>query len=289
MVLIKSMARKQPSFGQLLRYFDHERHAGDKRFTHNCLSVATNRDGLVAELEYNATFLKNRSNGNYLYHEIVALPAGLDVSKAYQQRALLALTKEYIRRRAPHQMVVGKLHCQTDHLHCHLAISANEVQGKKRCWMRKTDLSRIQMEVERYANQHFPDLGLHEHYQKVYRQKIERIVPKIKTRENALKQRTGLPSQKERDHHMIKAIFAKAKSERALQNSLHRTGFELYRRGRTEGVIHQSSGRKYRLKTLGLEQDLITSRRRIQVFEQRQSQLEAWQDQSHQPERGRDA
>ena len=168
MVVIKSMARKQPSFGQLLAYFDKELHNGDVRFAYNCVSASSDREGLAAELENNATYLPKRANGNYVYHEVISLPSDLPVSDAYQARALMAMTHEYIRLRAPHQMVVGKLHRVTDHMHMHLAISANEVRGKCRCWMRKTDLARIQMEVERFSNIHFPKLGQHQHYERAY-------------------------------------------------------------------------------------------------------------------------
>ena len=289
MVVIKSMARKQPSFAQLLSYFEHESRDGEERITHNLIADPHDTQGLIAELEANAAFLPERTNGNYLYHEIISLPAGLAVSDEYQTKTLLAITREYIKRRAPNQLVVGKLHRQTDHYHMHLAISANEVHSAKRQWIRKTDLARIQMEVERYANQHFPELGLHDHYQRSFREDEEREQPKISTREDALKRRTGIPSQKEQDHLLIKSIFADARSEEALQQSLQQAGFSLYKRGRYEGVINQVTGRRYRLKTLGLTAALINARNRIKVFAERQQEMEAWQASPRNSERGRDA
>lgn len=290
MVVIKSMARKQPSFGQLLSYFDKEQHHGDTRITHNCLASPSDRDGLAAELEHNATFLPKRQNGNYLYHEILSLPPGLDASDAYQARALIALAREYIRLRAPNQLVVGKLHRETDHQHIHLAISANEVRGKQRCWMRKTDLARIQMEVERYANIHWPELGLHRHYEQAYQQTLDRTSPKISSREGELKRRTGKASDKERAYQEITSIFEKVKSEDELHQQLSQLGYELYVRSQnTEGVRHVESGRKYRLQTIGLRPALQKARSRIAVFEERQEALSRDQNRQHNRERGRDA
>ncbi len=288
MVVIKSMARKQPTFAQLLSYFEHESRDGDERLTHNLIADPRDTPGLIAELEANAAFLPERTNGNYLYHEIISLPAGLAVSDEHQTKALLAITREYIKRRAPNQLVVGKLHRETNHFHMHLAISANEVHSSKRHWIRKTDLARIQMEVERYANQHFPELGLHDHYQRSFREDERREQTKISTRENALKRRTGIPSQKEQDHSLIKSIFTNARSEEALQQSLLQARFSLYKRGLYEGVINQATGRRYRLKTLGLEKTLLNARHRIKVFAERQQQLETWQALPRNHERGRD-
>ena len=80
--------------------------------------------------------LPKRANGNYLYHECVVLGECPDVSQAKQERILLDLVEQYVKLRAPDQMVYGRMHMDTDYLHFHLCISSNSVRGKQRRWLR---------------------------------------------------------------------------------------------------------------------------------------------------------
>ena len=277
-MLIKSMSRKQPSFAQLLMYFDKERRHGDERFTPNCYARPDDREGLTAELEHNATFLPKRANGNYLYHEFISLEPGLEVSTEKQSRILFDLVRQYLQRRAPHQLAVFKLHHETNHLHAHICISANDARGKTRRWLSKASLARIQREVEAYKLEHYPELGQRRLYARDARERdAARTEPRITTREGALKQRTHEPSRKEHDQAVLRGVFGTALSERDLQQALQQTGFELYRRGQTEGVKRLEDGRKYRLATLGLTQDLHRAEQRVRVFETRRQELQARQ------------
>lgn len=65
--------------------------------------------------------------------------------------------------------------------------------------------------------------------------------------------RQNAPSQKQVVFERLRPLFTNASERAALERALAREGFELYSRGRTRGVIELSSGRKYRLKTLGLQ------------------------------------
>jgi len=80
-------------------------------------------------------------------------------------------------------------------------------------------------------------------------------------------------SRKERDHFLIKAIFSQAKSESELRATLKEAGFEIYVRGNNEGVL-ATDGRKYRLRTLALESDALSARKRIKLFESRRQDIE---------------
>ena len=70
-MIIKSMSRKVPSFGQLLGYIDRE--AGGEAYTlrHNLRG----RDHASIEQEFscNADLLQQRRNGVFLYHEIISI------------------------------------------------------------------------------------------------------------------------------------------------------------------------------------------------------------------------
>jgi len=287
------MSRKQPSFGQLITYFNKEHYRADILYTRNLYSDERNTDGVIEEMEDNATFLPKRANGNYLYHEVVSLEPGLDVSERKQARILKDLVDQYIKRRAPNQMVYGKLHWETDHLHFHLAISANEARGKRRMWMSKVSLNRIQREVETYKVEHYPELGQERLYDRAARKREQQIdhrqdQVKAASREYEFKKRTGSLTRKEQDRSVLQAIFGISLSESELLAQLKNAGFEIYQRGTTEGVISLETGRKYRLKTLGLEGHMQKVKTRIKTYSERQADLEQVRNQSKTRNRGRD-
>ena len=242
--------------------------------------VQNDPDKIAEEFEHNATFLPKRANGNYLYHECIVLGEYPDISTAKQERILLDLVQQYISLRAPDQMVYGRMHLDTNHLHFHLCISANTVRGKQRRWLSKSRFAGIQREIEKYKLGKYPELGDEKYYdmearkQKWEKAKQERAnKTKISRQEFELKKRTGKPSQKEQDRTALLEIFDTALSESELTHRLAQLGFTTYARGKTEGVIKTDTGRKYRLKTLGLDRALQTTKNRLHLFEERQAEM----------------
>jgi len=104
------MARKSPSFSQLISYF-HKENFWKKAptYSHNMWET-TDPDRVADEFDKNATFLPKRANGNYLYHECIVLGHHPEVSTAKQERILLDLVKRYVELRCPDQMVYGRMH-----------------------------------------------------------------------------------------------------------------------------------------------------------------------------------
>ncbi len=281
-MLIKSMARKAPSFDQLLQYFDKEQHHSDERFTHNCYAAASDRNGLVAELEHNATFLPKRRNGNFLYHEVVALEPDLPVSRSKQKRILVDLVRQYLCRRAPYQLAVFKIHNEENHLHAHICLSANDARGRSRCSLSKSAFAQIQRDLEIYKLATYPELGNREIYSQKARERAQLANHQTRTvREDAMVRRSGQKSHKEHHAATLKALFATVLSEHELNETLKDAGYELYKRGRTEGVLHLHSGRKFRLQTLKLEPAMEQTHSRISVYAERQAGVS--QAHSHSP------
>ena len=279
-MIIKSMARKSPSFSQLISYFHKDSfYRKAPTFSHN-LWQGNDPDRAVEEFEQNATFLPKRANGNYLYHECIVLGACPDVSGAKQERILLDLVQQYVALRCPDQMVYGRMHLDTDHMHFHLCISANAVRGHQRRWLSKARFADIQRHMEKYKLERYPELGTEKYYDlDARRQKRERAraeredEAKLSQREIELKKRRGGLSQKELDRLAILEVFQSSRSEAELSQRLASLGFSRYSRGQTEGVIKTATGRKYRLKTLGLEHALLTAERRLQVYAERMADL----------------
>jgi len=279
-MIIKSMARKRPSFSQLLAYFHKDSfYRQAPIFTHNLYHGHT-PEAAAAELEQNATFLPKRANGNYLYHECLILGHYPDVPQLRQERILLDLVKQYVAVRAPDQMVYGRMHLDTDYVHFHLCISANAVRGKNRHWLSKAKFGDIQRYIERYKLEKYPELGSEKYYdleareaKRELRRSQQAELAQLSREEFEMKKRTGELSQKERNRAALLDAFEQAGSEPELITNLRTLGFELYIRGNTEGVVNLDSGRKYRLRTLGLENNLQNTQNRIRLYATRKAEL----------------
>jgi len=282
-MIIKSMSRKTASFRQLIEYFHKEKTADRDALTHNLMGNTA--ENAVLEMEDNAKYLPKRRGGNIVYHEIISLPENAKVPIPRQIVMLEDCVRYYIQRRCPNCLVYGKLHRDKKHLHYHLAISANNLKARNRHWLSKAGLAQIQKEVENYRIATFPELGMERYYDAQSRQRRLNM-PHLTDREQAYKYRTGKLSRKERDHQQLRGIFDQVKTEADLSRALRTAGFELYRRGRIEGVM-AADGRKYRLKTLGLETALQTTKKRIDVFSERQKEFSRSQGRPNEPNRGR--
>lgn len=276
-MIIKSMARKAPSFDQLIQYFHKDAYYRKAPvFTHNMWDIGTPEEA-AEELKQNATFLPKRANGNYLYHECIMLGHHPNVDHPKQERILLDLVQRYVELRAPDQMVYGRMHLDTNYLHFHLCITANTVRGKQRQWLSKAAFSNIQRELEKYKLSKYPELGDEKYYdleaRKQKREKAKADKAKLSRSEFELKKRSGKLSQKERDRIAILDVFETALSELEVTQRLSQLGFEMYKRGETEGVVKTDGGRKYRLKTLGLTHDLQKAKNRLRVYDERRADL----------------
>ena len=151
-MIIKSLGRKASQggkagqgsagasrvFGKLIRYMNRgiEEENGKAVLWHNFYG----QEGMAeAELHnvfsQNASYLKEHKRGNVLYHEILSFSSEyLDRDTRFDEleRMVTDIGHEYLRNRAPKQLAYGVIHRETDHLHLHLMISANEVERRNR-------------------------------------------------------------------------------------------------------------------------------------------------------------
>lgn len=246
-MIIKSMARKVPSFGQLVSYM--EKDDGDRVLFHNFFGHdRIRREEIVREFEENAGRLPKRRNGNALYHEILSFSAGHSVGREEARRILSDVGYEYLKLRAPGQLAYGTLHRDTDHLHLHLCVSANELGKPKRVRLTKREFSEIQKTLENLVRDRYPELN----QERVYTKERGRDCVKTASREQAYKDRTGSASRKEGMAGLVHGLLEYARSRDELEALLAGHGFQLYARGKTVG-LEAPDGKKHRLKTLGLD------------------------------------
>ena len=268
-MIIKSLSRKMPSFGQLTRYMLAPE-GSEVCLSHNLPFDATTPEQITQEFTINYELLPTRINGNALYHEIIALEPNTDVPVKKQAEALQNIAQRYLEHRAPDSLAVGVIHFETAHVHMHLMISSNAVLSKKRHWLQTGVFAQIQKEMESYRLRHFPEMGDADHYGRKQEQR------KRGNREQHLETRTGKPSYKAELATKLENVFETVRNRKQLKTQLAQLNLTLYQRGRSVGVM-TSGGRRYRLKGLGLTEVYTKAETRFELIESRLAMLERGQ------------
>lgn len=265
-MIIKSMSRKVPSFGQLLGYIDRDLGQEGYRIRHNLMGRSP--EAIREEFERNGARLSRRKNGVYLYHEIISITRASGLPEREQKEHLHDIAQTYIAARCPDNLVFGGLHQDKDHsFHYHLMISANSAGESRRHRLSKAQFRQIQVGLENHVLEHFPQLE-----QKVaIGKKAER---KSSRREEEMQRRTGERSQRDQVRDRVLEALQKAQDRESLMQAFARCDLELYVRGKTLGVKDHESGKNHRLKTLDIE---LADRVEAMMLEQgaRRAQVEA--------------
>jgi hypothetical protein len=135
-------------------------------------------------------------------------------------------------------------------MHCHLVISSNEVESQRNKRFDKKQFGNIKEKLREYAYNKYPKLERIE-------KKKRKTRAKTKTIDNELqyKRRTGKQSDKEIMKERLQAIFLNSQDQQSLINNLQTENIKIYQRGNTFGFLDTSTDKKYRLKTLELEDE----------------------------------
>lgn len=261
-MIIKSMSRKTSSFSSLVNYLCKEK---SKTFTWNMYSSKDNKQKIIREFMENAKYLKNSRGKVYLYHEVISLK-NENLDNKLSQKILQDLANEYISLRAKNHLVFASIHFDTKNPHIHLAISSNEVCGTKRKRLSKKEFSNIQAYIESYKNEKYKSLENSKIYGK------SKVNSKEKQAEQELKKRRNKSSIKDMIKRDLSEIFSFANTKTNLQNALKLKHYELYQRGKTNGIIFED--KKYRLKTLGLDEIYENSLKKIEEYELKQTKIQ---------------
>lgn len=240
------MPRKDASFAQLIKYITDDNKA-DKKYFYGHNTFSNDPEVALKAIEENAKYLKQRKNGNTMYHEVVSITKEKGVDPTRQKEALYDITIQYINRRASNNIVFSAMHDDhDDHLHCHIMLSANEIGSSKKTRLSKNEFSLIKQDIEKYVLTKYPELK-----QGIVIGKENDKKAQIKDKEIQVKKR-GKTSQVERLSDAVGRVIQESSDEADLESNLKKYGIEYYRRGKTPGIIDTEDGKKYRLKRLGL-------------------------------------
>ena len=244
-MIVKSMSRKVPSFGQLIGYIDRDEGQEGFRIRHNVWG--RDPENIRAEFERNGELLQKRKNGVYLYHEIISITRAKELSPEEQKARLRDIAENYIAARCPDNLVFGGLHQDKEHsYHYHLMISANRAGEAGRLRLTKKQFRDVQIGLERHVLETFPELE-----QKVA---IEKRSERGRLKGEAeLERRTGARPKREEVLERVLTAYGASQDRQGLLDALGREGLELYVRGKNLGVVDLESGKKHRLNTLDLE------------------------------------
>lgn len=255
------MSRKSRSFSQLFNYMREgsSRNSEYDFFTQNLYS--RNGKNITADFLQNSRRLKNRKNGNYLFHEVISLTKSKQLTLAEEKERLFDIVCEYAKHRCTNNLVTGFLHDEkANNVHFHLMISSNEIGESKNQRLTKYDFNKIKIQTEKYVIDKYPELE----QDIIINAKKEKQKAKQSTKGWEVVRKGGRLEKKEKIITTLKSVFADCRSKTEFFNRLSKQNIEMYNRGNTIGFINQTDDKKYRLKTLGLESE----------FEQVQSMLQ---------------
>lgn len=254
-MIVKSMSRKHPSFAQLIDYIEGQAKLKSRHHSvyHNLYS--REREQLKHEFGENAKYLTYRKNGVYLYHEIISITRSQRLSEQEQKERLQAIVKEYLSRRASHNLAYAVLHEDTKHLHFHIVLSANEAGKSQRKRLSKFEFADIQTSLERWVLREHSELEQQAvfHKNQTTAERVERQAKKQHLSNNGeeMKRRGAKTDRRDSVQEKLTDIFERATDPKHFADLMKRAGFTLYTRGQSHGVTDRE-GNKYRLNRLGL-------------------------------------
>jgi len=258
-VIIKSMSRKEASFSQLYDYISNGQSKGDEKYNQYYNTFSFDRNGVINEFNTNSSLLNKRKNGNYLYHEIISLKSSESLSKDRQKEILNDVVEKYIQERSNNCLVFGGLHDEKEHnLHYHLMISANEINKNSRYRLNKKQFSDIKKSIENYVIERYPELN----QEKLINAENNKYSEK--QNETEYKKRTGKKTKRENVKERLRTAFNKIKSKNEFDTELEYEGLKYYIRGDNIGFIDLSDGKKYRLKTLELNDEFNSLKNKLE-------------------------
>ena len=257
-MIIKSMSRKSPSFGQLIEYMSDIDKADEKYNVYQNI-YSHNTEDMEKEFQQNAETMFKRKNGVYLYHEILSITKSQKLEDEQQKEILRSVAHEYAQKRASDNLVFATLHDDHDeHLHYHFLISSNALGESKKTRMSKSQFDTFKKNLEKRTLEKYPELG-----QKIVINK--QAGEKLSNKGSEQKRRTGKTPQRDLVKDKLQDIFNQSNDKQAFFDALDKAGFEVYIRGKNIGILDKANNRKYRLKTLGMLDDFNAMSARIEL------------------------
>jgi len=159
MPVIKSMSRKgNPNFKKIVDYILKKQDRPAWLVLHNMDVNPSDKEGILEAFKTNDEFRKVRKNGACYYHEILSF-SDLDKEVLLQNPWIMEdLTREYLNLRT-NGIALGYPHLdQTNALHVHMLLSANELESSKSIRISKSQFRKIKRIIEEIQIERYPEV-----------------------------------------------------------------------------------------------------------------------------------
>jgi len=248
-MILKSMSRQAPSYGNLLTYMTRDKaELKDKQgkpllIKHN-ITGRTLKDLDQAFLENEKNRANNRKGSVKVFHDILSWHysdrQNIDASK------IEAIAREYIRLRNDKGMYVGSIHQDKEHTHLHFCISGTETFTGRGMRVSKQRFQEIKEQLQAFEKERFPEL-IHSVVDFEKKSKYRKTEP-----EHQLEKR-GKVSVKETTKTLLEKIYKDSVSKEDFFSKLIENGLTMYERGGKVAGIN-SGERHMRFTTLGYDE-----------------------------------
>ena len=246
------MPRKTSSFSSLYEYITNKQDKNESLFNFTRNTFGVDKNELINEFLENSELLKKRKDWNVMYHEIIALSDTNNLSREKQKEKLRDLAEVYLSERGADCLAFGGLHDEENKpLHYHIMLSANAVGQKNRHSLSPYEFQLVKDRVEEYALERYPELE-QKKVMALDRHNQAKDKTKEKWQEASMKIRTGKMSKKDLFRERILEGFLSVSSWQNLDQELEKFGILQTNRKRAS-FLDLSSGKKYRVSTLGVE------------------------------------
>lgn len=265
------MSRKTATFFQLLEYINKPLEKGKPPLLFNLQNNNDDLNAISKEFQANSNFRKQKgSTRNILYHEILSFSEG---DKEYLTFDIIQdLCTKYIELRSPNCLVYGKAHNDSNNPHIHLLISSNEYRSKSQHSISKSRFKQIKKNLELYQQEKYPELK--NSLPILSKEKGVSLEHRnITNAENYIGKREGT-TNKENLAKQMKNLLEKGETRENFEGNLENLSLKFYQRSEnTCGVIDLTTNKKYRFKTLGLD-DIYQAKKLIwERIEKREEQF----------------
>lgn len=284
-MILKSLSRRSGSTSQLVKYIlryvleKEEKEKGSKQkekpfiIRHNLRSRSIGE--YLKEFEELEQLREHRyANSVSIYHHILSFSS--KDTEHISDNLLRDIAAKFIELRGQDNLYIGTKHTDKDHIHLHLAMSAVDLAGRS-ARISKKDFEQLKLDLDTYQREHYPELkhSLPEHRRK------SREVTRAAIIENIQSQRQ---SEKASLFQLLDKAYTRSKSLDQFLEQLTTQGCTPYYRAGTLTGITTESGRKYRFKGLGYDNEKLEQ---LSILEKQEQELQALHALRHQPTRDR--
>jgi hypothetical protein len=252
-MIIKSMTRKTPTWGQLLDYMvkGSERYRDPDGMSfilkHNIWGHSI-KEWTKSFEETEKRRVNTRTNNVKVFHEILSW-SNKDTSKLTLEK-MKDMATAYIKVRNENASFIAVPHRDKDHFHIHFCISAVEAKTGKSIRVSREEFKNIKEKIQQYQVQRYPELSnsVVNHSKESKRS--------IKESEFQLKKRGGQLTEKGKVKQQLDSIFKSAISKEDFYSKVKEQGLNIYERsGKIAGIEGE---RNMRFSTLGYPENRLS-------------------------------